>query len=70
MSNQFDLVMITDYMLESLVLLRHHLCMSLDDISFFSKNVADSDSHSAVYERTKQRIKSWQHLDTQVGRES
>jgi len=64
MANQFDLVMITDYMLESLVLLRYDLCMTLDDICFFSQNVRITEG--TIRDKTKTRIKTWQHLDIKL----
>jgi len=66
-SKEFDLVMITDYMLESLILLRHDLCMTLDDICFFSKNVASNGSKPKIGNDDRETmIKNWQHLDVQV----
>ena len=66
MTREFDLVMITDYMLESLVLLRHDLCMTLDDICFFSKNVASNAASPKISNDRNARIQNWQHLDVQV----
>ncbi|XP_068246872.1 galactosylceramide sulfotransferase-like isoform X2 [Palaemon carinicauda] len=38
LDNLFDLVMISEYMDESLILLRHLLCWSLHDLVYFTKN--------------------------------
>jgi len=61
--------MITDYMLESLVLMRHDLCMTVDDICFFSKidsGNKTSDSDINTDKRTAERIANWQYLDVMV----
>ena len=36
--NIFSLIMISDYMDESLILLKHHLCLETEDILYFSIN--------------------------------
>ena len=41
--DEFDFIMITEYLLESLVLLKYDLELELRDISFLSKMVADHD---------------------------
>ena len=35
---QFDFIMISDYMEESLILLKEELCLQISDIVFFSIN--------------------------------
>ena len=65
--SEFDLVMITDHLLESLILLKHALCMSLDDICFFSKNVKTNGPSSIIDDETKELIKEWQHVDAETG---
>ena len=42
---QFDFIMISDYMEESLILLKEELCLQISDIVFFSINKrSDFDS--------------------------
>ena len=43
---QFDFIMISDYMDESLILLKEELCLQISDIVFFSINKR-SDPNSA-----------------------
>ena len=64
---EFDLVMITDYLMESLVLLKNDLCMTLDDIVFFSKNVNVKKETNGIGDQTRAQIKEWQHLDVLPG---
>ena len=40
MDDQFDLILIADNLPESLILLRHQLCLSINEITSLSKNVA------------------------------
>ena len=65
--SEFDLVMITDHLLESLILLKHAMCLSLDDICFFSKNVKPNGPSSVIDDETKNLIKEWQHVDVSTG---
>ena len=37
---QFDLIMITEYFEESLILMKEQLGLEMEDIAFFAKNVA------------------------------
>ena len=49
---QFDFIMISDYMEESLILLKEELCLQISDIVFFSINKRsdfDSAQTSSAY---------------------
>ena len=66
-------MMITDFMLESLVLMRYDLCMTVDDICFFSKNVSGNktgdsgDNTGNITDNGRaERIANWQYLDVMV----
>ena len=63
MDDQFDLILIADHLPESLVLLRHELCLSINDITSLSKNVAKR-KHSD--DDMKQKISEWETIDQPI----
>ncbi|KAM3930974.1 galactose-3-O-sulfotransferase 2-like [Leptodactylus fuscus] len=62
----FDLVLIAEYFDESLVLLKHALCWSFDDVLSFPLNSRSNTSRHVLSVETKERIKSWNQLDWQL----
>ena len=64
LDRQFDLVMIVEYMVESLVLLKRMMCWSIRDILHVAQNVGDY-SYKAKHDNldTVNRYKQWSHLD-------
>ena len=63
MDDQFDLVLIADHLPESLILLRHELCLSINEITSLSKNVAKR-KHSN--DDMKQKISEWETIDQPI----
>ena len=63
MDDQFDLILIADHLPESLILLRHELCLSINEITSLSKNVAKR-KHSD--DDMKQKISEWETIDQPI----
>ena len=63
METKFDLIMIADHLEESLILLRHQMCLSINDITSLSKNIA-KNHHLSLSESLEAKIKRWQTVDT------
>eukprot|EP00042_Codosiga_hollandica_P047120 m.506801 g.506801 ORF g.506801 m.506801 type:complete len:815 (-) comp57374_c0_seq4:293-2737(-) len=61
-STGFDLVLLTEYMDESLVVLRHHLCWDIEDIIIFSLKRTTGASRSMM-DLDSQRIHEFNTLD-------
>ncbi|XP_012555650.1 galactose-3-O-sulfotransferase 4 isoform X2 [Hydra vulgaris] len=63
----FNLVMITEYMEESLVLLKNELCWDLKDIAFFIHNARlTKDVSTNNLEKTKSRALNWNKMDVAI----
>ncbi|XP_031758307.1 galactose-3-O-sulfotransferase 2 [Xenopus tropicalis] len=62
----FDLVLITDYFDESLVLLKDALCWTLEDVASFPLNTRTNSTKKNLSEETQDMIKSWNALDWQL----
>ncbi|KAM9316428.1 galactose-3-O-sulfotransferase 2-like [Gastrophryne carolinensis] len=62
----FDLVLITEYFDESLILLKEALCWSFDDVLSLPLNIRSGDNGSVLSVEIKERIKTWNHLDWQL----
>ncbi|KAM4771180.1 galactose-3-O-sulfotransferase 2-like [Rhinophrynus dorsalis] len=62
----FNLVLITEYFDESLVLLKDALCWSLDDVLSFPLNSRSDTTKKSLSHDTQERIKSWNQLDWQL----
>ena len=62
---EFDLVMISDYMSESLILLKDLLCWDLDDVIYFAMNKRPNSYKQkfANPERTREQVKTWNKID-------
>lgn len=59
----FHLVLITEHMDESLVLLRHALCWTLDDVVAFRHNLRSPGSVDTLKPSTAARLRAWNYLD-------
>ena len=64
LDKEFDLVMITDYFDESVVLLKRLLCWELDDILYFKSNERqDQERAVGLSAQVKDNIKRWNAAD-------
>ncbi|XP_050985993.1 galactose-3-O-sulfotransferase 2 [Labeo rohita] len=61
--HDFPLILISEYFDESLVLLKHALCWSLDDVSSFRLNSRSERSRKPLSAETAERVKEWNSLD-------
>ncbi|XP_073530474.1 galactose-3-O-sulfotransferase 2-like isoform X2 [Phyllobates terribilis] len=63
MDNIFDLVLITEYYDESLILLKDALCWSFYDVLSFPLNSRSNSTKKTLTLETQEKIKSWNNLD-------
>ncbi|XP_033006038.1 galactose-3-O-sulfotransferase 2-like isoform X1 [Lacerta agilis] len=63
---QFDLLLISEYFDESMVLLKEALCWDLDDVVSFPLNSRDNSTKSHLSKDTIEKIKSWNKLDWEL----
>ena len=56
---EFDLVLITEYFDESLILLKRFLCWSYDDILYISAGVRSKSHRYSVSEDLQKKIREW-----------
>lgn len=67
LDKRFDLVMITEYFHESLILFKELMCWSIDDIVFFTLNARSKDSVlSDITPSMTDRIKQWNLGDVKL----
>lgn len=62
----FDLLLISEYFDESMVLLKEILCWDLDDVIFFPLNSRHNNSKTPLSESTTDKIKRWNSLDWEI----
>ncbi|XP_075056630.1 galactose-3-O-sulfotransferase 2-like [Mixophyes fleayi] len=62
----FNLVLITEYFDESLVLLKDALCWSFDDVLSFPLNSRNNTSRKVLSIETQEKIKTWNKFDWQL----
>uniref|UniRef100_A0A3B3CXH6 Galactose-3-O-sulfotransferase 2 n=1 Tax=Oryzias melastigma TaxID=30732 RepID=A0A3B3CXH6_ORYME len=62
----FQLVLISDYFEESMVLLKHSLCWSLEDVVSFRLNSRSVRTRHKVSPETEEQIKRWNALDWRI----
>ncbi|XP_018415855.1 PREDICTED: galactose-3-O-sulfotransferase 2-like [Nanorana parkeri] len=62
----FDLVLITEYFDESLILLKDALCWSFDDILSIPLNRRSNTTKKALSLETQEKVKRWNSLDWQL----
>ncbi|KAH0623951.1 hypothetical protein JD844_007178 [Phrynosoma platyrhinos] len=63
---EFDLLLISEYFDESMVLLKELFCWDLDDVVSFPLNSRHNSSKSHLSKNTREQIKSWNKLDWQL----
>ncbi|XP_060096852.1 galactose-3-O-sulfotransferase 2-like [Heteronotia binoei] len=62
----FDLLLISEYFDESMVLLKDTLCWDLDDVMSFPLNSRHNNTKTPLSESTAEKIKSWNKLDWEI----
>ncbi|XP_054061304.1 galactose-3-O-sulfotransferase 2-like [Rissa tridactyla] len=62
----FDLLLISEYFDESMVLLKKMLCWDLDSVVSFPLNIRDSSTKSPLSDTVVQKIKEWNRLDWEI----
>ncbi|XP_065659228.1 galactose-3-O-sulfotransferase 3-like isoform X2 [Hydra vulgaris] len=66
-SKGFDLVMITEYMEESLVLLKNELNWNLEDVVFFSLNTREAkDKNTNDIKSVETKVLNWNKIDAAI----
>ena len=55
----FDLIVIKEYFNESLVLLKHKLYWSYEDLATFKLNVHEETSKSVISKEAKEKLRAW-----------
>ena len=63
--SKFELVMISDYFAESIVLLKHALCWNWEDVAFFVAN-ARAHKDQQIDEELEKKIEEWNHFDFKI----
>ena len=66
LDSQFDLVMITEYFEESLILLKRLLCWEIDDVVFFRLKQRSNELKRVVSKTLQKKIIHWSHADNQL----
>ncbi|XP_006825555.1 galactose-3-O-sulfotransferase 2-like [Saccoglossus kowalevskii] len=66
LDKEFDLVMIAEYMDESLVLLKKMMCWEFDDIIYYSNKVMSRETRSQMTENVKTQIADWNSADLKL----
>ncbi|XP_065495735.1 galactose-3-O-sulfotransferase 2-like [Caloenas nicobarica] len=62
----FDLLLISEYFDESMVLLKEMLCWDLDSVVSFPLNIRDSSTKSRLSDTIVEKIKEWNRLDWEI----
>lgn len=62
----FHLILISEYFEESMILLRHALCWSLEDVVSFKLNSRSERSRRSLLPATAENIKRWNALDWRI----
>lgn len=66
LEKEFDLVMITEKMEESLILLRYLMCWQLEDIVIFDYHVRSSDVPVKLSEEDQKELRRWLKADLKI----
>ncbi|MBN3325547.1 G3ST2 sulfotransferase, partial [Atractosteus spatula] len=61
--NTFDLILVSEYFDESMILLKNALCWELDDVVSFKLNSRSNKTRQDLSPRTMEKIKQWNSLD-------
>ncbi|NWU93979.1 G3ST2 sulfotransferase, partial [Upupa epops] len=64
--SSFDLLLISEYFDESMVLLKEMLCWDLDSVVSFPLNIRDSSTKSPLPDSVVEKIKNWNRLDWEI----
>ncbi|XP_028321215.1 galactose-3-O-sulfotransferase 2 [Gouania willdenowi] len=62
----FDLILISEYFDESMILLKHALCWSLEDIVSFRLNSRSEHQRRNISPDTAEKVKQWNVLDWKI----
>ncbi|CAN9511185.1 unnamed protein product [Ophioblennius macclurei] len=62
----FNLILISEYFEESMILLRRALCWSLEDVASFRVNSRNDKSRLSLSPETGEKIKKWNALDWRI----
>ncbi|XP_010775459.1 galactose-3-O-sulfotransferase 2-like, partial [Notothenia coriiceps] len=62
----FHLILISEYFDESMILLKHALCWSLEDVVSFKLNSRSEKSRHPLLPETAEKIKRWNALDWRI----
>lgn len=62
----FQLILISEYFDESMILLRHALCWSLEDVVYFKLNSRSDGSRQPLLPSTAEKIQRWNALDWRI----
>ncbi|KFW12098.1 Galactose-3-O-sulfotransferase 2, partial [Eurypyga helias] len=62
----FDLLLISEYFDESMVLLKEMLCWDLDSVVSFPLNIRDSSAKPHLSDTIVEKIKDWNRLDWEI----
>lgn len=62
----FHLILISEYFDESMILLKHALCWSLEDVLSFKLNSRSEQTRHALSPNTTEKIKRWNALDWRI----
>ncbi len=63
---RFDLIMIADYFEESLIMLKHLLCLEISDIAYLTTNARSDDSIGSISKSLSKKIKAWNWADVRL----
>ncbi|XP_070546751.1 galactosylceramide sulfotransferase-like [Ptychodera flava] len=66
LDKELDLVLISDYFEESLVLLKNVLCWKLDDILYISKGIRSKNKRYTISKSVAERILKWNKADVKL----
>ncbi|CBY18174.1 unnamed protein product [Oikopleura dioica] len=61
---KWDLIMITEYMAESLAVLKHDLCLTIEDVVCFITNARPKKSHLST--KTQEKLLEWNKSDARL----
>lgn len=62
----FDLVMLQEFLDESLILLKNLLCWTTEDIITLKNNARKNDQKMEMNDEIKQKIEIWNRADTKL----
>ncbi|XP_071961234.1 galactose-3-O-sulfotransferase 3-like [Antedon mediterranea] len=66
LDSEFDLVLITEYFDESLILLKKLMCWSFEDILYVSKGIRSASHRYALNDELQAKIREWNHADVML----